>query len=140
MARQLNAYLDPAQVPDHATLQAAVKALGFGIVFDAPWLPFETSGYIPCTAQGEDAGLELRFEANGPWPEAAAANAAAQGSRSVLVQLRWGGDKREELCATALAAALVGHCDAVVLEPERGVRKSLSGLKAHGRELHEGTF
>ena len=140
MARQLNAYLHPDQVPDHATLQAAVKGLGFGIVFDAPWVPFETTGYFPCTAQGEDAGMDLRFQADGPWPETAAANAAAQGARSVLVRLRWSGDKREELCATALAAALVGSCDAVVLEPERGVRKSLSGLKAHARELHEGTF
>lgn len=140
MARSLFAFVDPARMPDHAGLQAALTALGIRLVLDDAWVPFETRDYLPCTLQGEDAGAYVRFERDAPLPESAAALAAAQGARSALIQLRWGGDKREELTATLLAAALAEGFDALVLEPERGVRKSVSGLKAHARELHEGTF
>ena len=140
MARSLFACIDPARVPDRAALQGAIKGLGFAMVVDDAWQPFETRGYVPCTLEGEDAGVDVRFEREAPLPDAAAAHEAARGARSALVQLRWGGDKREELSATIIAAALADQFDALVLDPERGVRKSTSGLRAHARELHEGTF
>jgi hypothetical protein len=140
MAKALHAFIDPDRMPARDALQAAIGKLGFGLKLDGDWLPFDSQGYLPCTLQGEDAGADVRFEHDAPWPDSAAANQGAQGARSAGVLLRWGGDRREELAATILAAALVEGFDAVVIEPERGVRKSLSGLKAHARELHEGTF
>lgn len=140
MARCLHAYLDPARMPDRAALQDALKPLGFGLKLDGEWTPFGAGGYLPCTVQGEDAGVYLGFEREAALPDSAAALTDARGARPALVTLRWGGDRREELAATALAAALAGSFDAFVIEPERGVRKSLSGLKAHAREIFEGTF
>jgi hypothetical protein len=140
MARTLHLYLEPTRLPARADFQAAIHKLGFRLALDEAWAPFAEPGYLPCTLEGEDAGVYLRFEHNAALPEAAAALAAQQGPRSALVQLHYSGDKREELAAHILAAALVETFDALALEPERGVRKSLSGLKAHARELHEGTF
>lgn len=140
MARTLHVYLAPDRMPTRDALQAAIHKLGFGMKLDGDWEPYVTQDYLPCTLQGEDAGVYVRFERDAAWPEAAAAQAAQRGNRSDAVQLRWGGDKREELAATVMAGALVESCDALAYEPERGVRKSLSGLKAHARELHEGTF
>ncbi|EHR69911.1 hypothetical protein BurJ1DRAFT_1038 [Burkholderiales bacterium JOSHI_001] len=140
MARTLNVYLDPTRLPERAAFQAAIQKLGFPLRLDEAWAPFSAPDYLPCTLAGEDAGVNLRFERDAALPEAAAALQPQQGARSALVGLSWSTDRREELAATILAAALVGSFDALALEPERGVRKSLSGLKAHARELYEGTF
>lgn len=140
MARALHAYLEPERMPERAALQAAIKKLGFALTLDEAWVPFQTTDYLPCTLEGEDAGVYVRFARDAALPEAAAGHAAARGARSAEVQLRWGGDKREELAATIIAGALADTFDALVLEPDRGVRKSTSGLKAHARELHENTF
>ena len=140
MARILHAYLDPARMPERAALQVAIKSLGFAMAVDELWQPFGAQAYVPCTLEGEDAGVEVRFERDAELPPAAAAHAQARGARSALVQLRWGGDRREELSGTIIAAALADQFDALVLDPERGVRKSVSGLRAHAREIHEGTF
>lgn len=93
---------------DHGTLQAATKGLGFGKVSDAPWLPFESSGDLPRVAEGDDTRVAQQFQPGGAWPQAAAVHAAVRDARSMLVQLRWGGDKREAPCATALAAPVGG--------------------------------
>ena len=141
MARCLHAYLDPDRMPEREPLQAALRKLGHRFVLDDAWAAFGPSGYLPCTLEGEDAGVYLRFERDAPMPEAAPPELQAQQNRrTALVQLRWSGDRREELSATLIAAALLEGFDALVVEPERGVRKSLSGLKAHARELLEGTF
>lgn len=140
MARSLNAYLAPDRMPERDALQAAIATLGMGLKLDGDWTPYGAGGYLPCTVQGEDAGVYLGFEREAALPASAAAQAASCGARNALVTLRWGGDRREELAATLIAAALVASCDAFVIEPERGVRKSLSGLKAHAREIFEGTF
>lgn len=140
MARALYAYLEPDRMPERAALQAAIRKLGIPLTVDEAWVPFQTTDYLPCTLEGEDAGVYVRFARDAALPEPAAALAGARGARSAEVQLRWGGDKRGELAATLIAGALADSFDALVLEPERGVRKSTSGLKAHARELHENTF
>lgn len=85
MARARTAYLNRADVPDRAALQAALDAFKLKLVLDDGYVPLETSGYLPCTLHGEDAGFTLRFRevgedgestqpsprpwANGTWPQ-----------------------------------------------------------------------
>jgi hypothetical protein len=62
-ARALTAYLRRPDVPARAALQAAIKELKLPLALDDGYVPFETSGYLPCTLDGEDAGFDLRFRA-----------------------------------------------------------------------------
>lgn len=140
MARALMLFIEPARLPGRAALQAAIDPLRLGLKLDGDWPPATPNAYLPCTVQGEDAGMYVNITADAAWPEAGAASADQQGARSTCVALRWGGDPREALAATVLAAALVEGCDALAIEPERGVRKSISSLKAHARELAENSF
>lgn len=140
MARTLMLFIDPARLPDRMALQTAIQALRLGLKLDGDWPPATPNAYLPCTLQGEDAGMYVNLGTDAAWPASGAASADQQGSRSSCVALRWGGDPREALAATVVAAALVEGFDALAIEPERGVRKSISSLKAQARELAESSF
>ena len=63
MARALSAYLSRDKVPERKALQQAIDALlKLPLKFDGEYVPFETSGYLPFTLDGEDAGFFLRFD------------------------------------------------------------------------------
>ncbi len=138
--RVLLAFLPESGVPDRAALQAAIKPLGFDFVVDPAWVPFAAPDYLPCTLEGEDAGVYVRFERDAPLPPPAAALEAQRGARRALVQLRWSGDPREQLAAVLLAAALTESFDAMVLEPEQGRLRSIVELLAQARALRESAF
>lgn len=139
MARSLFAYLDPTRWPDRAALQAAVRALGFRFVVDEGWVPHGSADYLPCTLEGEDAGVYVRFEREVAWPDGAG-GAEMQGSRTERVSLRWGGDPREEMSAMILAAALASSFDALVIEPEGGAPRTADSLTQRARTLHAENF
>lgn len=137
MARALIAFVEPQRMPARAALQAAIRQMRFALVVDEAWVPFETCDYLPCTLEGEDAGVYVRFEREAALPAAAAVD---QGGRSASVQLRWGGDQRERLAASIVAAALAESFDALVLEPEAGTPRMAEQLKADARKLHAELF
>ena len=114
MARSLTAYLKRSDVPERAALQQAIDALKFKATLDADYAPFETSGYLPCTLDGEDAGFDLRFR-NVAADLPPTVQAGLSG-RDVALALKWSGDPREEMAALVFCAALVGNFDAVVQE------------------------
>lgn len=140
MARALLLFIDPVRVPDRPALQTAIEALRLGLKLDGDWPPATPNAYLPCTLRGEDAGLYVNISHDAAWPASGAASADHQGQRSTCVALRWSGDPREALAATVVAAALVEGFDALAIEPERGVRKTISSLKAQARELAENSF
>ena len=113
MARALTAVLFRDKVPARKPLQQALDALGFGLKLDADYAPFETSGYLPCDLDGEDAGFDLRFKDG--------ADAEKFGGRDVVLTLNWGGDPREETAASILCAALAKDFGAVVLRDDAEV-------------------
>lgn len=114
MARALIAYMRRAEVPARSALQRAIDELDLALTLDHGYVPFESSGYLPCTLDGEDAGFDLRFR------EAAAELANAPSPRSgfdghdIAISCKWGGDPREEASALIVAAALAGHFHALV--------------------------
>lgn len=110
MARALTAYLKRADVPARKALQQAINALAFPLTLDDGYVPFETSGYLPCTLDGEDAGFDLRFK-----DAASGAIETAIGDRDVAISCKWGGDPREEAAALAVCAALAISFDAIVM-------------------------
>jgi hypothetical protein len=70
--------------------------------------PFETSGYLPCDLDGEDAGFDLRFKDV----------AADADGRNVALACKWGGDPREEAAAAIFCAALAREFGAIVRQDD----------------------
>ncbi|CCD96899.1 conserved hypothetical protein [Bradyrhizobium sp. ORS 375] len=97
MARLLTAYLKRSDVPSRAALQQAIDRLPFALTLDDGYVPLQSSGYLPCTLDGEDAGFDLRF--------ADVSDVSADGC-DVAMTFKWGGDPREEAAALAVCAAL----------------------------------
>ncbi len=76
-------------------------------------MPFETSGYLPCTLDGEDAGFDLRFREPGNLSPALKEKV---GPRDAALAIKWGGDPRETAAALVFVATLAKSFDAVVQE------------------------
>jgi len=113
MARTCTAFLKRERIPLRAPLQAAIQALGFKLTLEDDYEPFVTSGYLPCTLDGEDAGLTLRFDAN----------TEVDGKDSALT-LQWSGDPREQVSVMMIAAALAHGFDAVVRDADNVVKSA----------------
>ncbi len=117
-------------MPDRDLLQSAIKALKFKLTLDEAYAPFETAGYLPCTLEGEDAGVDMRFERDVPGAE----------GRDALMRLKWGGDPREHLSALIIAAAMTQAASAEVIDPDKGVTIEQAELLKQARELLEDRF
>lgn len=108
------AYVFRQSVPDRELLQAAIDSLGFDCKVDASYVPFESTGFLTCTLNGNGSGFEIFFE-----PSAEALNefpelAEAVGSREIGITFRWGGDMAECACVLIVSAALAKSFGAVV--------------------------
>ena len=135
MARAQIAYLNRKDVPARKPLQAAIHQLGFKVVLDNSYEPFETKGYLPCTLDGEDAGFDLRFQ---HVEEGISSNlASAIGGRDAAMKFRWAGDPREQFAALAVCAALVEKFGAIVHEPEGDRLLTLDELLEKARKASE---
>jgi len=139
-ARTLHAFLPEAGVPERAALQAAIDRLGFDLQLDPGWAPHAAPAYLPCTLEGEDAGVYVRFDREAALPAGTEALAAQRGDRGTGVQLRWGGDAREQLAATLIAAALAEGFDALVVAADGAEMRTLESLQAEARHLHASAF
>lgn len=107
MARSHTIYLSEAAIPEWDALQIAIKALKVHVDVDRDYVPFETSGYLPVTVEGEDAGFDIRFI-----PNSFHANAPG---RDVAIAVKWGGDPREFIAAAVVSAAFAKGFDGVIL-------------------------
>jgi hypothetical protein len=135
MARAHIAYLARADVPARAPLQAAIDALKLKLTLDDAYAPFETSGYLPCTLNGEDAGFTLKFETAPAEPSAALA--ALLAGRDAAMSFRWSGDVREHCAALIVSVALAEKFGALLFDPEKDAAIESKKLLAKARELTE---
>ena len=103
MAQSYSAFLVRDLIPKRAALQAAIKALGFKLTLEDDYAPFESSSYLPCTLDGEDAGCTIRF----------IESQSVAGKDSVMI-LKSGGDPREEITILMIAATLANSFNAVI--------------------------
>ncbi|MGJ4942229.1 hypothetical protein ACQR1W_16755 [Bradyrhizobium sp. HKCCYLS1011] len=134
MARALTAFLKRADVPARKALQQAIARLPFALTLDEGYVPFETSGYLPCTLDGEDAGFDLRFKDAAAELAAMPALQATVGDRDVAICCKWGGDPREEAAALAVCAALATGfgalvvCDGALLSSDHMLKQAKGAL------------
>jgi hypothetical protein len=112
MPRSYSAFLARADVPPRKPLQQAVDGLKFKLAIDDAYVPFETSGYLPCTFDGEDAGFNLKFQ------DVDASLKPKAGDKDVAMAFNWGGDPREAAAVLIVLAALAQNFGALVYEPD----------------------
>lgn len=114
MANLLTAFMDRAQVPDRDALQEALKSLKFKLHIDDSYVPFGCKGYIPCTIDGEDSGIEIKFtDSSESFSDAPPLKAQIE-DRDTGINIRWGGDPREVASAVMVAATLAQNFGALV--------------------------
>jgi hypothetical protein len=116
-----SAILRRSDVPSREALQEALKTLKFKLTLDESYVPLESSGYLPCTINGEDGGFDIRFDRLETYLGKYAELESCLEQRDTLISLRWSGDPREEVCALMVAAALAQGFDAIVHDPKKNV-------------------
>ncbi|PKO91521.1 MAG: hypothetical protein CVU15_07775 [Betaproteobacteria bacterium HGW-Betaproteobacteria-1] len=123
MARHYTVYLNRDRFPKRAGLQAAIKALGFKLTLEEDYVPFISSGYLPCTLNGEDAGFTLRFHTTD-----------GINGRDGAATLQWSGDPREQASAIMVAAALAHEFGALVHDAD-GRESSIEAMLAEAEKI-----
>jgi len=119
-------------VPSRQSLQQAIDGLKFKLVLDDGYAPFKSSGYLPCTWDGEDAGFDLKFQEVDKATQSEKVQAVL-GDRDVAIALRWGGDPREMVSALVVSAALAKNFDALVHDPDHDQLYSADDLVGKAR-------
>jgi hypothetical protein len=114
MAKTLIAFMERSQVPSRQALQEAVKNLRFRLSLDEAYVPFEWAGYLPCTLDGEDASVDIRFADSASRLSEQPKLLLQIGNRGTAILLRGGGDPREQASALILGAVLAHSFGALV--------------------------
>jgi len=134
MSRSQSAFLAREDVPARRDLQHAVEALGFKVTLDDAYVPMKSSGYLPCTLDGEDSGFTIKFLEIAATAERPEALEAEIGARDVEIAFHWSGDPREVYCAMAVGAALAKSFGAIVYDTGDKVLVSGEDLVAKARK------
>jgi hypothetical protein len=108
------AFLERSRVPDQATLEQAVRTLGFDLGIDEYYQPFNCSGFLPCILDGKKSGFEIYFGAAEEEFQQFPHLKRQVASRDCAITFRWGGDMRECACVMIVSAALATTFDAIV--------------------------
>lgn len=134
MARTTTAFLDRKDAPSRKALQEAIGGLKFKLALDDAYAPFKTSGYLPCTLEGEDSGFDIRFQEVEADLSKFPALQAQIGGRDAAIAFRWSGDAREYASAMIVGAALAKNFGAIVHNPDEDVIYSADDLIEKARK------
>ncbi|HET9930919.1 MAG TPA: hypothetical protein VFQ35_09540 [Polyangiaceae bacterium] len=121
MARTRTATLAPDCFPDVTALNLALKNERLRVVVDPEWGDAEHNGYVACALDGEDAGFEI------------ARKVSSEGK--LVLNVRWGGDRREQAAALGVLSVLASRFGAEVSEPEESKVCSAEELGAQAKSL-----
>jgi hypothetical protein len=109
------ALLKKASVPDRATLQSWIDALGFDLQLDPDLNLLTDEGFSPCVLEGvENAGFELSCEPTVDVADGDEDFLEMAGDRDTCLSLTWRSSAHDLAAATIVCCALAKHCDAVI--------------------------
>lgn len=111
MANEQYAFLKASDLPTREQLQHAVDRTGFSLKLDPEYQPRINVGFVPCTLNGIDTGVEMYFDDSVEFIESFRHLA---GDRDCCISFRWGGDMLECACAMIVSYALAESFGAVV--------------------------
>ncbi len=125
MPRKYTILINKQEFPDRATVQAAIRSLGYKLTLEEDYVLFAAPKYLPCTLQGEDAGFTFSTSEN------------SETGKGITINLQWGGDPREKAAAHIVATALAQATGSVVHDCN-GNLASKESLAAETRKVLEG--
>ena len=126
MSMSLFAILNKTDVPEVKDWQAEIDDAGFDLKLDSRLVPYETSGFLPCTLFGDDAGFEIGYEGVEELPETL--RCLAEG-RDVCISFGWSSSLLEGASAMTAAYALAMERDAVVLFEDQVLSTDMEGFR-----------
>jgi hypothetical protein len=135
MSQILTTFIAKERVPNKTTLQEAVQSFGFKCEIDEFYQPFECSGFLPITLNGQHAGFEIDFASAEELLARLPDLRPQVGGRDSTVSFRWSSDSAECACALIVAAALARVVDAVVYYRDGGVFYTAERLIDDGKKL-----
>src|SRR5262245_30244576 len=98
------AFLPRANVPDRASLQRSITALGFELELDRAERPFEVNGFLPFQVFETQAGFEVTAEAAAAVVARNPGLAALAGANDHCIRQSWRGDDLDFACALIVGA------------------------------------
>lgn len=138
MSIELHAFIHKPRVPSPEAWQQAIDHLGFDLKLDPKWIPFESSGFLPCSLNGELSGFEIYYEPAavivGAHPEVA----MQIDGRDYCISFRWGSRPGEAVCAYISAAALSQAFDAFIYDPQESRLTASDQLIRDAQDILQG--
>lgn len=115
MSNTLYAFIDRARIPNRSDLQLSVNALGFNLVIDEYYEPFENSGFLPFLLDGRKGmGFEIFYEDAAELIDQDDTLRAISAGRDYCISMSWGGSMADCACAMIICCALTKDFDASV--------------------------
>ena len=109
------AFTERQRVTSRSQLQDAIASLGFDLKLHPQYTPFEGSGFLPCTLNGEEGpGFEIQYF---PASELTSDDKALQryaAGRNLCISMSWHGSMKDLACVLLVSCALVKDFGAVV--------------------------
>lgn len=129
--------LSRADVPDRASMQNAIDAIGFNMKIDESYEPFGSSGFLPCTLNGQPSGVEIFWEPLhdilAAWPNLKELVAERDSAMTFVLH----SDMSELVCALVLSAALCISFGAVSFYQDDNTLSSASELIEEARQAEK---
>lgn len=109
------AFIEKSRVPDRATLQASIDALGFDLALDPAFTPFEDEGFSPCVLAGEgDVGFEVFYGDADELTDGDETLEAIAAGRDYAISMVWRSSMKDLVCVMIVSCALAKDFGAVI--------------------------
>lgn len=109
------AFIHRSKVPDRATLQASIDALGFDLRLHPEYTPFKDAGFLPFVLEGEEGpGFEIGYQESRELLTDDPKLRALAADRDYCIDMIWHGSMRDLACAMIVSYALAKDFGAVV--------------------------
>lgn len=111
MANTQYAFLKSGDFPSRDQLQQAIEHAGFDLKLDPDYKPRTDTGFVPCSLNGMDSGVEMYFDGS---DELISSFQDIAADRDCCLSFCWGGDMAECACAMVVSYALAESFGAIV--------------------------
>ena len=123
-------YIERQRVPNRSQLQEAIDAFGFDLKLHPEYMPFQDSGFLPFTLNGdEEPGFEIQYFPSSELNSDDEALLRYAAGRDFCISMSWHGSMKDLACVLLVSCALVKDFGAVVCyegEPPESLERMLA--------------
>jgi hypothetical protein len=126
------AFISRSRVPSRSQLQSSIDGLGFDLKLHPEYTPFEDSGFLPFTLNGEEgAGFEIQYQLASEIIGDDPSLGEAAAGRDYCISMAWHGSMKDLACVLIVSCALIKDYESVVSyegEPPEPLENLLSEI------------